>query len=174
MRRSLFSLRILQYHNVTPTFEWAGTWVTPRQFARHVREIRRLGLPVVDPRDWQSRLHEPGVLWTFDDGFAGVYEYAFPILDRWGYRGWVFVVVSALGQWNVWDASFGRPIRHLSPAELRALHRAGWQIGSHSLTHPDLTQLSPPALRRELEESKARLEDLLGQEVEAFCYPFGR
>ncbi len=174
MTPSGFQLRILQYHNVTPTFEPAGTWVTPRQFRRHLQEVRRLGLPAVDPQQWESMLHHPGVLWTFDDGFEGVYRYAFPLLERWGIRGFVFVVVGAIGTWNHWDASFGRPIRHLSKEELLALHRAGWQIGSHSLTHPDLTQLSPEELRQELIESKARLEDLLGTEVSAFCYPFGR
>jgi len=168
------SLRVLQYHNVTPTLILGGTWVPPRQFARHVREIQRLGLPSVDPKTWDPQHPTRGILWTFDDGFEGVYRYAFPILERWGIRAMVFVVVNAIGRANLWDATFGRPVRHLTRDELHALHRAGWQIGSHSLTHPDLTYLSSADLRREVIESKARLEDLLGEEVQAFCYPFGR
>jgi len=47
------------------------------------------------------------------------------------------------------------------------------EVGSHTMTHPDLTTLDGDALRWELAESKVRLETLTGQEVSSFCYPFG-
>jgi peptidoglycan/xylan/chitin deacetylase (PgdA/CDA1 family) len=47
------------------------------------------------------------------------------------------------------------------------------EIGSHTLTHPDLRRLDPPRVDRELRDSKAWLEDLIGTPVTSFCYPNG-
>jgi peptidoglycan/xylan/chitin deacetylase (PgdA/CDA1 family) len=49
----------------------------------------------------------------------------------------------------------------------------GIEIGSHTLTHPILTNVSDERLRRELQESKSRLEEVLRRPIEQFCYPNG-
>lgn len=61
----------------------------------------------------------------------------------------------------------------LSWDEARALDAAGVEIGSHTVTHPILTRVNPSRLRREISDSKARLEEMLGREVSLFCYPNG-
>ena len=57
--------------------------------------------------------------------------------------------------------------------EAETILSLGVEIGSHTMTHPDLTAIDDDALRWELSESKVRLEDLTGDEVSSFCYPFG-
>ena len=58
---------------------------------------------------------------------------------------------------------------------MRRLARAGWEIDSHSITHPDLTQLDDAALRRELTESRTRIRDAFGaRAADFFAYPSGR
>jgi peptidoglycan/xylan/chitin deacetylase (PgdA/CDA1 family) len=47
------------------------------------------------------------------------------------------------------------------------------RFGSHTLTHPSLPDLDDRQLRREVADSKHQLEDLLGEEVNTFAYPFG-
>lgn len=54
------------------------------------------------------------------------------------------------------------------------MQKYGVEFGSHSLTHPLLPAQSDAQLRREVSDSKHRLEDLLGLEVMSFAYPFGR
>ena len=49
-----------------------------------------------------------------------------------------------------------------------------FECGAHTLNHPDLTQVPPPEAKREIEDSKAYLEDLLGHAVPLFCYPNGK
>lgn len=169
---------ILQYHKVTAAFEWGGTRVTPRQFRRHLQTLRAWGardgislglLPTAAPEG-----HTP-IFWiTFDDGFACLYEEALLLMEAEGWRGWVFPVVGAVGRENFWDARFGRTFRHLSWEQLRELVEAGWWIGSHTWSHPDLTRLSPERLQGELERSKKTLEDRLGIAITALAYPFGR
>ncbi len=164
---------ILQYHDITPRARIGGTWVTPVQFAAHLRELlshgRRLPIPGEHP------FQHNDVIWlTFDDATEGVLKYAYPLLQRHQGIGVVFAVTGYLGRTNQWDASFGRPTRHLSAEELLLLHRAGWIIGSHSHTHPDLTRLSPKERMQELRRSREYLEDLLNAPVEGFSYPFNR
>ncbi|MGZ6988913.1 MAG: polysaccharide deacetylase family protein [Thermoanaerobaculia bacterium] len=109
---------------------------------------------------------------TFDDGYRGVLERALPALVSHGFSATVFVVADRLGGVNDWDAETpGEPL--LSADEIRALHAAGVEIGSHGATHRPLTRLSDDDLLRELAGSKDTLERLTGGAVTSFCYPYG-
>jgi peptidoglycan/xylan/chitin deacetylase (PgdA/CDA1 family) len=57
--------------------------------------------------------------------------------------------------------------------QLREMESAGIEIGSHTVTHPVLTRVTPDRLHRELTQSRSRLEDQLGHPVTSFCYPNG-
>jgi peptidoglycan/xylan/chitin deacetylase (PgdA/CDA1 family) len=61
----------------------------------------------------------------------------------------------------------------MDAGQVREWLAAGHQIGSHTLTHPWLTRLSPAAAREEIFASKKRLEDAFGVPVGHFCYPYG-
>ena len=125
-------------------------------------------------RNPQSEI-EKAVALSFEDAYASVYEYAWPIMERYGFRGTLFVVAGYVGKENGWDANFGgRRFRHLNWKELKALSEAGWEIGSHTWSHRDLTALTPDELARELGDSKRALEDALGISVDILSYPFGR
>ena len=62
----------------------------------------------------------------------------------------------------------------LSWDEIGEMHRGGITFGAHTLTHPDLTRLSPDLIKAEIVGSKDRIEDVLGSSVDTFAYPFGR
>lgn len=111
---------------------------------------------------------------TFDDGYAGVYTRGYPILAAQGIPATVFVVAGAIGGINEWDIRIGdRVERLLTVGQLRELAQAGWEIGSHSMSHARLTQLPDKQLRAELYGSRVMLEDLLGNAVTSFAYPYG-
>jgi peptidoglycan/xylan/chitin deacetylase (PgdA/CDA1 family) len=65
------------------------------------------------------------------------------------------------------------PFDHLTKAEVREISSLGHEIGSHSLTHPNLTYLAEADLARELGDSKKLLEDITGKSVSAISFPFG-
>jgi len=112
---------------------------------------------------------------SFEDAYASVYEYAWPTMERYGFRGTLFVVAGYVGRQNQWNTNFGgRRFRHLNWKELKTLSEAGWEIGSHTESHRDLTALNTEELMRELRESKQALEDALGVSVQILSYPFGR
>ncbi len=63
------------------------------------------------------------------------------------------------------------PIAALSPCEIRSLTSLGQQVGSHTMTHPNIAHLGEATLRWELTESKRILEEILAAPVEHFSYP---
>ena len=58
--------------------------------------------------------------------------------------------------------------------ELRDLAAVGWELGAHTMTHPDMTTLDYDACLREIEDSRAELERITDSNVRTFAYPFGR
>lgn len=111
---------------------------------------------------------------TFDDAYASVYKQAFPILRSRNIPATVFAVTGCVGGTNTWDTEKGDVQEQLMTLdELRELSANGFQIGSHTLTHPHLTALSAPELQDEIVSSKHWLEDALGKQVTGFSYPFG-
>jgi len=64
-------------------------------------------------------------------------------------------------------------LRGLKWQELRTLSDAGWEIGSHTASHPRLTQLSDAEARRELVESRQTCEQHLGTACSSVAYPYG-
>ncbi|MFN2195366.1 MAG: polysaccharide deacetylase family protein [Anaerolineales bacterium] len=95
---------------------------------------------------------------TFDDNSQSVYDTAFPILNDRGIPGTFYFISSAMT--DPWRS------------QLQALENHGWEIGSHSQTHRDLTSLSESELIDEVVQSRADLE-AAGLNISGFAYPEG-
>src|SRR4051812_45967822 len=118
---------------------------------------------------------------TFDDAYRSVREYALPLLDRLGVPATVFAVASfadaaapvttAMGDWS--DGPHAHELQSMGWDELRALVGHGWEIGSHTRTHPMLTRLSDADLGEELASSRTACEAATGQPCRSLAYPFG-
>ncbi len=114
------------------------------------------------------------VVLTFDDGYRNFLEHALPTLERHGFPAAVFMIAGLIGKTADWLGADGRATPPmLDAAELRELRAAGVTIGSHTVSHPRLSRIAPEAAVAEVRDSKARLEDVLGERIEHFCYPFG-
>ncbi len=118
---------------------------------------------------------EHSIVITFDDGYRSVYSDAFPILREFEMCATVFVTVGETTNPRGADRLpplCDRPM--LSWGEMREMQKCGFTFGSHTLTHPDLTQLSEDCLRLEICRSKTILEQGLDSAVTFFAYPYGR
>ncbi|MCF7801185.1 MAG: polysaccharide deacetylase family protein [Candidatus Marinimicrobia bacterium] len=166
----------LVYHKVSDEFEWGLTTVSPSAFRRQMLDLRRNGFAfkrVHELLPLQSK--ERKVAITFDDGYESVYTEAFPILNELQIPGTVFIITDFVGRSNNWDWQIGgRTFRHLSWSEIHELQSAGWEIGSHTVSHRILTNISSEEVSRELTRSKDILEQKLGIEIKAICPPFNR
>ena len=168
--------RILCYHGVSddPPDEWS---VTPAQLSEQMKIIAGEGSPVSLPQivSWLldgTPLPERAIAVTFDDGYQDVYRYAAPILAQHRVSATAFVI-SGLCDGLARDVSYQPSRPMLSWAEVRALGQLGWTIGSHTLSHPILSQQSDDDSRRELVDSRRRLTQMLGHEVTLLAYPYG-
>lgn len=99
---------------------------------------------------------------SFDDGYVSVQDEALPVLAKYGLVGTVFPRLDRLN-----DAGF------VTGAGLERLVEAGWEVGSHSLTHRRLTTLDDDELWHELGASKREIERLTGRLCRSIAYPFG-
>jgi len=123
-------------------------------------------------KNQKSKISKPTLI-TFDDGYEGVYTYAYPILKKYASTAIVFVTTGYIGKHNSWDASPGPRFRHLSWNHIREMADDGIWFGSHGINHTFLTRQSDSAARHEIEASKKQLEDGLGQPIRFFSYPYG-
>ena len=174
----------LLYHKVTPVWEVGITWVTPRRFAAQMRRLSETGWKTILPDELAQspdagsadggRLERRFIL-AFDDGYECVWRHALPILAELGFQATVFIPTGFVDGWNEWDHQLlGRKFRHINPHMLSDIVSAGWEVGSHGVSHRPLTGLDEAALRNELTNSKARLEELTGASVHWCAFPFGR
>lgn len=106
---------------------------------------------------------QPSVTITFDDGCETDLLVAAPILKEFGF-GATFYITSG----------FLETRGYLSAQQLRELGNMGFEIGSHSVTHPYLPDLDNARLHEEIAGAKVRLEQILGRPVEHFSCPGGR
>jgi peptidoglycan/xylan/chitin deacetylase (PgdA/CDA1 family)/protein-L-isoaspartate O-methyltransferase len=115
------------------------------------------------------------VVITFDDAYASVFDVARPILEERGIRAAVFVPTDYIGQafgGNPREGP-GTPLPVMTADQIRLLRTAGWEIGAHSSSHRAFAGLTPDQAKRELSDSKAVLETMLGQTVPTFAFPYG-
>jgi peptidoglycan/xylan/chitin deacetylase (PgdA/CDA1 family) len=109
---------------------------------------------------------------TFDDGYSDFFEHALPVLTRLRFTATVFVIADLLGGANYWD----QPGPHkplMTVKEIRHIAACGMEIGSHSRRHVSLTSITPDDLTAEVSGSRTMLQEVSGQQISGFCYPYG-
>jgi peptidoglycan/xylan/chitin deacetylase (PgdA/CDA1 family) len=174
-------LTVLNYHNIAlapPEALLPKLYVDPRMFARQMWCLKRLGLRGVSMSEglWHLERGRAGrvVALTFDDGYVDNLQHAASILRDYGFSATCFIVTGCLGAYNLWDAEVLRVRKPVMDArELKAWLGEGLELGSHTRSHPHLTQLDSDAAEAEIVGSRADLERVAGVKIEHFCYPYG-
>lgn len=168
----------------------SGGWpsalaVSPATLAAQLERLRRRGyvgmtFAGAEAARRAGRLPPRTAVVTFDDGYASTLA-GKEVLDGLGWPATVFVVTSfaeseAPLRWPGIDEWLGGPHAHellpLGWDRLRSLAGAGWEIGSHTVTHPRLPALADAELRHELEQSRAAIAARVG-ECSTIAYPYG-
>ncbi len=169
---------VLAYHQISDDFSWSITRQTKKQFERGMGFLYDEGYEAVLPStifDPEFRSNDKSVILTFDDGYEDFYQNAFPVLKKYGFTACIFIITGYIGKKSNWDYHWGRFKRnHLNWEKIIEVSQAGFEIGSHTVNHPDLTKIPRRYLNYELQTSKETLEDKLGKKVNFLSYPFGR
>lgn len=170
-------LPVLMYHsisddaegNVPPYYRIA---TSPKTFAEQMELLHAEGYQGVNLQHGRELLRRnadtKAVAITFDDGFRDFYTNAFPVLRRHSFSATMFLPTAFIGE---------KPARFkerecMSWSEVRELHKAGIEFGSHTVNHPKLYELCFDEIRLEIEMSKSVIEEKLGAAVSSFAYPY--
>jgi peptidoglycan/xylan/chitin deacetylase (PgdA/CDA1 family) len=176
------AIPILMYHHLTrhPPEGFAKYALSPKTFARQMKLLALAGYCPVSLDAWLANRHDRGalpgapVIISFDDGFGEAIEHAVPVLKRHRFPAIFFLVAGLMGKASAWlMRERGVELPLLDWERAARLHSEGFEIGSHTITHPRLTGISRSSCYEELRGSRLMLEDRLGCPVRHLAYPFG-
>lgn len=162
-------IKALQFHRITPKFQFCGTWNRPDQFEEFLEFLCKNSIDTILPAQ-----KDKGIIITFDDGEKSIYDYAFPVLKKFDIKAVAFPIVDYIGKKNLWDITLtGEHVQHLSWDEIIEMKKWGIEFGSHTMSHRNLMKLDRNEIEYELSESKRILEQKIG-ECSSISYPFNR
>jgi peptidoglycan/xylan/chitin deacetylase (PgdA/CDA1 family) len=173
---------VLCYHAVSERFP-ASLAVSPNALRDQLGILVRRGYrgatfsaSISEPREGMT------LAVTFDDAYRSVFRLALPILAEYGLPGTVFAPTAYIGaerpmRWPGIDRWHGTSheaeLVPCSWTELEQLVDAGWEVGSHTQTHPRLPELTDDELTAELSQSRRECEQRLGVPCRSIAYPYG-
>jgi len=102
---------------------------------------------------------------TFDDGYASHYSTVLPLLKEKNYNATFFIILNSTAKPSYTP--------YMNEEQIQALASQGYEIGSHSINHPFLTNLSNEEIKKELKESKRQIEEKYNIKVTSFALPYG-
>lgn len=169
---------VLMYHRIA-SVPGERNSLPVEKFKEQLDYLQLHGYTTITMQDLYNHytLHSPlptkSVLLTFDDGYEDNFSVALPLLRERNMKAIVFPIAHWVGKENQWE-NFNQAItKTMDWNKLHEWKAAGLEIGSHTLTHPFLTQCDEEKIVHEIKMSKAILEEKLNDKVEFFCYPYG-
>src|SRR6266550_4167702 len=175
---------VICYHGVSS--EWPNpTAVSTSTMGRQLALLHARGYVAFTFRDLMSNLEsgtlpKRAVAITFDDGYRSTLT-AKPVLDSFDYPATVFVVTDYVDDGTLLDwpgihewhrTGHAEELRSLRWDELESLASDGWEIGSHTRSHPDLRNVTSRELECEIAGSRTIISERLGS-CDTFAYPYG-
>lgn len=156
------------YHEVNDLLA-NSLYLSVKDFTAHLTYFEQAGITPISMQQlydhWTSGtpLPDKPIVLTFDDGYRTMYTTVYPLLKERGWSGTFFCITNSR-----WSDNF------LSANMIVEMAANGMEIGSHTLSHVELHNLSGKKLRSELSDSRSILSDFTGKEINMLCYPAGR
>jgi len=176
------SIPILMYHSIElmpKSTVMRSLHVPPKSFEFQMWILKMLGFRGLSINklkpylDGEKNGKVVGI--TFDDGYQNNLINAAPVLAKYNFSATCYIVTDKIGMSNSWDLKHGitqRPL--MNKDEIFKWLSFGMDIGAHSKSHADLTNISKSQAKKEIYDSKAELEESFKIQISDFCYPFGR
>lgn len=167
--KNVYTVPVLMYHSINEGAEKSRLIVSPEDFERQMNFLKKGNYDVLTLDEYADLLKQrkkpkrKSVVITFDDGYRDNFTYAFPVLQKYKFPATIFIVMDWVGKEEMMD---WEQIEQLSKSDLI-------EIGSHGLTHCELTKVDQGRIVNEIKEAKQLLETRLDKKIKFFCYPCG-
>lgn len=165
----------LLFHSVLADPELNLSHFSSSTFCKFVNLVHELQLTPVTicyaAEQSECFSNQKRLLITFDDGLENIKYNAIDCLNKFNFKSTIFCVSGFTGKKSTWDVY--NQTMHLNASEIRSISDNGHEIGSHTHTHANLTNLTVKDLIEELRTSKRVLEDITGKEVKSISFPHG-
>jgi len=172
---AIIKFPIFNYHHIRPMPDVASSTitdraftVTPEGFEAHLKYFQDNNYQAVSIYDLLNYfdtgkpLPPKAMAITFDDGYYGHYQWAYPLLKKYGLTATFFIITDSVGKPDM-----------LTWEQIKEMSDNGMFVGSHSLSHANLAAIGDEQLRRELADSKKIIEEKIGKTVDLLAYPGG-
>jgi peptidoglycan/xylan/chitin deacetylase (PgdA/CDA1 family) len=173
----MFKIPIVAYHKITNQKEFGLTSINIKKFESQLKLLQSEGYATITFKQLAAgkAIPKKPIIITFDDGYHCIFENAIPLLEKYNFNAVIYLVVGYLGRINEWEAyAIQRRFKHINAAQISALNANGFEIASHTMNHPYLPACSIATLKSEVNDSKKRLQDIIGDSIISFCYPYGK
>lgn len=157
---------ILNYHNISHYNSNDNLYsISPETFKQHLILIQSLKIPIIKLENiFEHNIKEKySIALTFDDGYKSDLTVVLPLLEELKLSAIFFPIVEKIGESD-----------RLTWEDIKTLSNHGCEIGSHGVSHTNLTELPLNELERELKESKNTIEQKINKKVKHFALPYGR
>ena len=168
---------ILMYHGVDDA-AYEEYFISADLFEKQMDALAAYGYDTVTLQDYlnyRDGLATPPdhpIILTFDDGYLNNYTHAYPILKERNMIATVFINTGLTGETEE-DRCCANYPRLVWDPEIYTLYSEGFQIESHTVWHPHLTQIPGSQAQQEIADSRTDIQNHLGNQCYFFCYPYG-
>lgn len=140
-----------------------GLSVSPEIFDGQMKYLKENNWESIKLNDLFYKYDQPTIAITFDDGYKDNLTEALPIMKKYELVATIFIISDMVGNEGYlnWD-------------EIKELKNAGWEIGVHSATHPNLATLGTEDLKYQIIEAKKKIDENVGINTNSFSYPAGK
>ena len=161
------------YHSISD--DKSNLSVSVNNFERQIKYLYTSGFRTVQFNSVNKKIKKPLII-TFDDGYKDNLINALPILKKYNFNSICFVVSDHIGKSNIWDKNNSNYVfkELLSENDIKVWLDSGMFIGSHGKSHRSLVGLNADEINDEIEISKTVLENISGNKINCFSYPFGK
>lgn len=172
---------ILNYHSIYKNSsnaddEWS---VSVEMFEEQIKYLKDKNAEIIAIHDIEkifSRNHNNNnklcVCITFDDGLEDNYVNAIPVLKKYGINNSTFFIVANSlinSVENAWWLKNRKSLKLMNIEQIKNLHKSGYEIGSHALSHRNLNKAQDNEIHNELIRSKKILETSCELKLHKYC-----
>ena len=162
---------ILMYHSIMDNDEQS---VSIKSFKKQMHFMKTMGYQTIKFDELKEN-NEKKFIITFDDAYENVFINAFPILRKLGFNAVCFIVTNKIGDYNDWDRH-KKKFKKMKLMNCKQINKwliSGFNIGSHSIDHVDLTKLNKNDKINQIANSKKNLNSVFNTQIDTFAFPFG-